>query len=63
MKSGKLVTDYLDECARLDALKGDNEAWIAALTEGPHDQLYRACIADGRIVRHWRGGTEVITGK
>lgn len=47
MKNGKRVTDYLDECTRLDTLKGDTEAWIAALAEGPYYQLYRACLDDG----------------
>jgi hypothetical protein len=51
MKNGKLVTAYLDECEHLNALKErDQEAWLQRHTEGPHDELWRACLADGWTV-------------
>lgn len=48
MKNGKVVTDYLDECAYINTLRPINQdTWLQRITEGPHDSLWQACVAAG----------------
>jgi hypothetical protein len=52
MKTGKLLTDYLDECARnLAAMRSNDLAQLEDLNrrlEGdPAGRLWRACLDDG----------------
>ncbi len=52
MKNGKLVTDYLDACARDQAaIRSDDLEQLRAankrLEDGVTESLWRACLADG----------------